>query len=66
METTSVKKNIVLSTAYQILIIITPFITSPYISRVLGAERIGIYSYTNSVHIYFSLFAALGTYSYRK
>lgn len=46
--------------AYQILIIILPLITTPYISRVLGAENIGIYSYTTSISAYFILFGSLG------
>ena len=64
MKKPSIKKNLIYSTAYQILNIITPFITAPYISRVLGARGVGIYSYTNSVVTYFILFAALGTASY--
>lgn len=60
----SVKKNIVLSTAYQILILIVPFITAPYVSRILGAEGVGVYSFTNSIATYFTMFAALGTMSY--
>lgn len=43
---------------------LTPFITAPYISRVLGAAGVGIYSYTYSIEMYFSMFAALGTVSY--
>ena len=49
---------------YQILILVAPFITTPYVSRVLGADGIGIYSYTSSVMAYFTLIAALGTSSY--
>lgn len=64
MKQISLKKNIILSTAYQILLLITPLITTPYISRVLGPEGNGIYSYTNSYQVYFSMFAALGTVSY--
>ena len=64
MKTTSIKKNFMLSMTYQILILIIPFITAPYISRVLGASGVGIYSYTNSIQMYFSLFAVLGTISY--
>lgn len=56
----SLGKNIIYQTLYQILVIILPLITSPYISRVLGAENLGIYSYTNSVANYFVLVAALG------
>lgn len=64
METPSIKKNFIYSTAYQILNVIIPFITAPYISRVLGAEGIGIQSYTASVQYIFLLVAALGTLSY--
>lgn len=46
------------------LTMITPFITAPYVSRVLGADGVGIYSYTQSYMTYFTMFAALGTASY--
>ena len=39
---------------------ILPLITAPYIARVLGAELIGVYSYTHSIAYYFVLFAQLG------
>ena len=58
------KFNIILNTLYQILTLLTPLITAPYISRVIGADGIGIYSFTNSVQMYFAMFAALGTASY--
>lgn len=64
MTTSSIKKNFILSTAFQILNIVTPLITAPYISRVLGSEAVGIYSYTSSLQLYFSIFAALGTATY--
>ena len=64
MREQSIKKNIIFSTFYQILLLITPLITTPYISRVLGPAGNGIYSYTNSYQLYFSMFAALGTLSY--
>ena len=43
-KNTSIKKNFILSMFFQILNIITPLITAPYISRVLGANAVGIYS----------------------
>lgn len=61
---TSIKKNYIYNTIYQVLSLITPLITAPYISRVLGSNGVGIYSYTNSIVTYFTLFAALGTASY--
>lgn len=60
----SVKKNFIYSTIYQILNVIIPFVTAPYIARVLGADGNGIQSYTTSNQSYFLLFAALGTMTY--
>lgn len=54
------KKNIVLQVGYEILSLLLPLVTTPYISRVLGAERLGLYSYSYSVVYYFQLFALLG------
>ena len=64
MNKPSVKKNYIYSLLYQILTMITPFITAPYVSRVLGADGVGIYSYAQSYMTYFTLAAALGTASY--
>lgn len=61
---TNVKINFVFSSIYQILIMIIPIITAPYVSRVIGAEGIGIYSYTNSIASYFALFIILGLNNY--
>lgn len=60
----SVKANYIYNLTYDILILIVPLITTPYISRVLTPESIGIYSYTYSIIMYFSAFVALGTKSY--
>lgn len=60
----SIKRNYIYNLIQQILSLITPLITTPYISRVIGAEGIGTYSYASSIVAYFSLFAALGTASY--
>ncbi len=60
----SITKNYIYNLIYQILILILPLITTPYISRVLGAENIGIYSYTISIVTYFILFGSLGIAMY--
>ena len=60
----SVRLNFVMSMAYQVLVVILPMITAPYVARVLGADKSGIYSFTASYQTYFSMFAALGTVSY--
>lgn len=60
MAKKSVTKNYIYNLMYQIMTLILPLITAPYISRVLGAENIGIYSYTLSISAYFILFGSLG------
>ena len=60
----NVKKNFIYNIMYQILVMILPLITAPYIARVLGTEGVGIYSYTYSVAYYFVLFAMLGLNNY--
>lgn len=60
----SIRKNYIYNLIYQILTLITPFITTPYISRVIGPDGTGVQSYTNSVVQYFAIVAALGTTSY--
>ena len=60
----SIKRTYLYNLLQQILTLLTPLITTPYISRVIGAEGIGIYSYASSIVTYFALFAALGTATY--
>lgn len=60
----NLKKNLTFQTIYQLLTVITPLITSPYLSRVLGAEMLGIYSYTQSLVNYFVVFSMLGFVNY--
>ena len=56
----SVKKNFFYNTMYQILAILSPIITVPYISRILGPSGIGDYSYTAAYAQYFVLFGMIG------
>ena len=58
------KKNFLYSMTYQILTIILPLITAPYVTRVLGANRLGVYSKTQAWAHYFLLFAMLGVNNY--
>ena len=60
----SPKKNLIYNIAYQILILIIPLITTPYLSRVIGAEGVGTYSYTYSIVYYFMLLTLLGVNNY--
>lgn len=53
-------KNYLYNLSYQILVFIVPLITTPYVSRVLGAKGVGTFSYTNSILQYFILFGCIG------
>lgn len=63
-KTNSIKKNFAYNLVYNILNIIIPLITAPYTSRVLGADRIGIYSFTNSLITTVCMIGALGSQTY--
>ena len=52
-------KNMVWNTTYQVLSLLIPLLTIPYVSRVLGTDGVGVYSYTYSIANYFVLFATL-------
>ena len=60
----SIKKNFVYQSAYQLLLIVLPLITAPYIARVLGSENAGVYSYTYTTANYFVVIAMLGLEQY--
>lgn len=60
----NVKSNFIYDAIYQILILIIPFITTPYIARKIGPTGVGIYSYTYSIVNYFMMFALLGMNTY--
>lgn len=64
MAQPSIKKNYIYNTLYEILAIISPLITAPYVSRIFGADGNGIYSYTHATASYFTMIAALGIKSY--
>lgn len=64
MEKKSVKVNYIYNLIYNLLAMLLPLITTPYLSRILGAEEIGIYGYTLSIVTYFILFGSLGATLY--
>lgn len=63
-QSVSVKKNFVYSMLYQIIALALPLLTTPYVSRVLGAEEIGKYSYAVAMASYFTITATLGSATY--
>ena len=56
----SSKVNYLFNVSYQIFALLVPLITTPYLSRVLGADGIGTYSYTYSIAKYFWLASVIG------
>lgn len=60
MHEKRILKNYLYTMVGQMLNLVIPLITTPYISRVLGATNIGIYSYTLSISTYFIVAGSLG------
>lgn len=59
-----IAKNYLYNAAYQILVLIAPITTAPYLARVLGASNLGIYSYVNSSGNIITTISLLGIYAY--
>lgn len=59
-----IRTNFFLNGAYQVLNVIVPLVTTPYLARTIGAEGNGVFTYTQAVVNYFVLFAMLGISSY--
>ena len=53
-------KNYLYNAGYQILLMLAPVITTPYVSRILGANNNGINTYTNGWVTFFYLAGQLG------
>ena len=59
-----VLKNYLYNLSYQILVIVLPVLTTPYITRVFSSDDLGSYGYYNSIVTYFILLATLGVANY--
>ena len=64
MKKNSITKNYIYNLIYQITITITPLLTTPYLTRILGAENLGIYSYTFGIVTILYLISSLGINTY--
>ena len=60
----STKINFIFNSLYQLTAIIVPLITFPYLSRTVGVDGIGDYSFAYSVAYYFAIFIKLGLNTY--
>ncbi|MDU4789069.1 MAG: oligosaccharide flippase family protein [Clostridium sp.] len=60
----SIKKNLIYQMIYQILVFFIPLVISPYLTRTLGGQALGVYSYSNAFAYYFVVLAMLGITRY--
>lgn len=64
MKNKSITKNYLYNLSYQILVLLIPLLTVPYLTKILGAEKLGIYSFTYSIVTIFFLISVLGVNTY--
>lgn len=60
----NVSQNYIFYMLQEAATLLSTIVVTPYISRILGADNIGIYSYTHSIVSYITLFGALGATLY--
>ena len=64
MKQKSLNLNMILNAIKGLMAVVFPFITFPYVSRILGVESIGRYNFASSIAGYIILLAALGINTY--
>lgn len=64
MKQKSAKFNYIYNLLYQVLNVLMPLATAPYLSRVIGPLGVGIFSYSNSMACYFGMVGMLGLTNY--
>lgn len=64
MKKSKIAVNYLYNVAYQILTMLTPIITAPFLARTLGAESLGVHTYTYSIVYWFLLFGMMGVSIY--
>ena len=57
-------KNYLYTVSYQLLVLLAPIVTAPYLARVLGADELGIYGYVYSSSNVITTLSLLGIYAY--
>lgn len=60
----STRKNTLYNVAYRVFSLLLPLVTAPYLSRVVGSEGVGLYSYAWNISHVFVLVGMLGLESY--
>ena len=60
----STRKNTMYNVAYRLFSVLLPLVTAPYLSRTVGREGVGLYSYAWSISYIFCLVGMLGLNDY--
>ena len=60
MADRTLKKNVILNGLQQAVTYVLPFVTIPYLTRVIGKDGLGTFDYTSSIIQYFILFGTIG------
>lgn len=60
----SIKKNLLYNIILNVLNVLFPLVTAPYVARVLLPENVGLFNFANTYAGYFALVAALGIPTY--
>lgn len=60
----STRKNTLYNVAYRVFSVLLPLVTAPYLSRAVGSEGVGLYSYAWNISHVFVLVGMLGLESY--
>lgn len=64
MKIRKLNANYIYNSIYQLVTLLLPIALTPFITRTIGAEGIGQYSYTRSIVTYFVLFGTVGSNLY--
>lgn len=54
------RQNLIFNIIYQVVVVLSPLAVTPKLSRILGADYIGLKSFTFSIVYYFAIFGVLG------
>ncbi len=60
----STRRNTAYNVGYRVFSVLLPLVTAPYLSRVVGQEGVGLYSYAWNISYFFCLAAMLGLENY--
>ena len=56
----SLSSNYIFNLANRIIVLVIPLITTPYLTRVLGANELGIFNYANTIASYYLMISMMG------